>query len=431
MAAKLTKTGSPGIYRRHAKDCAGGRCDCAYVVVWRHRGKQHTETYRTLAEAREAKGNRDAGERRPDTRVSLGDYFAEWIETYAGRTARGFSETTRPEYRRPIVAEALPKWSSWRLADVEPADVRELFGSMRKTGKSTAAIKKLRAALSAMFATAVEDGLIRSNPVQGVRVPSAPEPEPGEDRAKALTRAELAILLTALPAEWRLFHEFLAHTGLRIGEAIGLTWAHVELGKRPRLLIREQIYRGERRKLKSRQGRRDVPLSPGMAGKLAELRRDAYRDAAAPVFASRVGTPLDPSRVAGRVLKPAARDAGLVRARADGEIVPWVSFHTFRHTCASLLFDAGRNVRQVSEWLGHADPAFTLRTYVHLLDEGVGDAAFLDETVAANPARVNTGSTRCPKKAANREAAKTAKTGLFAGVSTEQPQPSETPESDS
>jgi integrase len=49
---------------------------------------------------------------------------------------------------------------------------------------------------------------------------------------------------------------------------------------------------------------------------------------------------------------------------------PWVSFHRFRHTCASLLFENGRNVKQVSEWLGHADPSFTLSTYAHLVDEG-------------------------------------------------------------
>ena len=54
---------------------------------------------------------------------------------------------------------------------------------------------------------------------------------------------------------------------------------------------------------------------------------------------------------------------------------------TFRHTCASMLFEAGRNVKQVQEWLGHADPGFTLRTYVHLMDAGVGDADFLDQAV--------------------------------------------------
>jgi integrase len=59
-----------------------------------------------------------------------------------------------------------------------------------------------------------------------------------------------------------------------------------------------------------------------------------------------------------------------------------VGFHTFRHTCASMIFEAGRNVKQVSVWLGHSDPAFTLRTYVHLMDAGVGDADFLDKAVS-------------------------------------------------
>jgi hypothetical protein len=38
----------------------------------------------------------------------------------------------------------------------------------------------------------------------------------------------------------------------------------------------------------------------------------------------------------------------------------------------------------VAEWLDHADPAFTLRTYVHLMDEGIGDANFLGDAVLAS-----------------------------------------------
>jgi integrase len=45
-----------------------------------------------------------------------------------------------------------------------------------------------------------------------------------------------------------------------------------------------------------------------------------------------------------------------------------------------MLFEAGRDVKQVSAWLGHSDPAFTLRTYVHLMDAGVG--AFMDDLLA-------------------------------------------------
>jgi integrase len=206
--------------------------------------------------------------------------------------------------------------------------------------------------------------------------------EAEEEQAQALTRAELALLLAALPAEWRLFFEFLTHTGLRISEAIGLTWAHLDLGTRLRVLVREQVCEGERHRLKSRHGRRDLPLSPGMAERLRGLRRDSYRGEQAPVFATATGTELSRPNVAGRVLKPAAEAVALVVEGEDGEPVAWVSFHTFRHTCASLLFDADRNVKQVAEWLGHADGAFTLRTYVHLMDNGLGDADFLDDAVS-------------------------------------------------
>ena len=78
--------------------------------------------------------------------------------------------------------------------------MRELFGSMRREARSTSQIKKLRAALSAMFATAVDDGLLRSNPCQGVRVPAGQRREPvDDDRAKASIAKELALLLAATP----------------------------------------------------------------------------------------------------------------------------------------------------------------------------------------------------------------------------------------
>jgi integrase len=377
---KMERTSTPGIYRR----------DNRYIVVWRHRGKQRKEFFRTFAEAREAKGRRQSGDRRPASRVGFEDYFTEWIESYAGRTERGFSETTRPEYRRPIEAHALPRWATWRLADVEPGDVRDLFGDMRRDGASTSALKKLRAALSAMFATAVDDGKLRSNPISGIRIPAATRDERVNGRAKALTRGELRVLLEAIPAEWRLFFEFLAHTGLRISEATGVRWEHVDLGERSRVHVREQFYRGERRRLKSDSAERAVPLSAGMAARLLAHRRDHYGGEQAPVFASSVGTELIAANVARTVLHPAARSVGLKLDRRP--------FYTFRHTCASLLFEAGRNVKQVQEWLGHADAGFTLRTYVHLMDEGVGDAEFFD---AATDAEGNTRATQHPRTAVN------------------------------
>ncbi len=155
--------------------------------------------------------------------------------------------------------------------------------------------------------------------------------------------------------------------------ALGLDWGDVEFGGRPMLHVRRQFYRGSLRRLKSRAGRRDLPLSAGLA-RAPWAARPAGADG--PVFRTRNGTRyLD--RNVRRILDPATVRAG----------VPWASFHTFRHTCASTLFDGGKNIKQVAEWLGHTDPAFTLRTYVHLMDQGLGGADFLDAAItpAAGP----------------------------------------------
>ena len=62
-----------------------------------------------------------------------------------------------------------------------------------------------------------------------------------------------------------------------------------------------------------------------------------------------------------------------------------------RHTYPSVLLDAGESIRALAEYLGHADPGFTLRTYTHLMPSSdqrtrkAVDAAFARgvETTAA------------------------------------------------
>jgi integrase len=98
-----------------------------------------------------------------------------------------------------------------------------------------------------------------------------------------------------------------------------------------------------------------------------------------PVFAAANGSPLMPSNVFRRVLQPAREEACL----------PWVGFHAFRHTCASMLFAQDRNVVQVQRWLGHHSAAFTLATYVHLLDGEIGQPLALDPAGDAGHARAS------------------------------------------
>src|SRR6185503_19869704 len=87
------------------------------------------------------------------------------------------------------------------------------------------------------------------------------------------------------------------------------------------------------------------------------------------VFPSRSGTPLLVENLRRRVLRPAAVKAG----------APWAGFHTFRHTCASLLFERGANAVQVQRWLGHHSAAFTLARYIHLLGHDPGEPLSLEQ----------------------------------------------------
>lgn len=393
MAAKLEKTGEKGIYRAHRADCAvvdpKQRCSCPYTVVWRHRKKQYKKTFRTFKEAKEARGKRLAGDSRPGSRDSFEDYARDWLASYRGRTKRGrISDRTRNLYRRDVERWAIPFFARFKLAEIEPPDVRAFVTHLEASGLRASTVRSVLAPVRAMLATAVEDGSLASNPAREIRV-GGDSDEQGEDATeiRALTKAELRQLLAEIPDEWRPLFELLTQTGLRISEAIGLQWRDVEFGEHPQLHVRRQDCRGEVGPLKTKNSRRDLPLSPVLARWL--WRESQGKRDTAPIFTTKAGTPLSDRNVDRRVLGPAKLAAG----------VPWVTFHTFRHTCASLLFEDGRDVKQVSKWLGHANASFTLDVYVHLMDDGKGDAGFFDDVLGA--AQGNTRATGDPQTAAS------------------------------
>jgi len=294
-----------------------------------------------------------------------------------GRTSRGVWPQTRDDYRTRLERDAIPFFGRMQIAAIEPRDVKRFASELTARGLTPGSVRKVLAPVRALLATAFEDGLIRSNPAAGVRV-GRPADSHDEEQAKALSETELRAVLNHVPADWRTFFEFLAHSGVRIGEAVALRWEDVDFGSR-RVHVRRRFYRGRYDAPKSRYGRRTIPLSACLAQALWRLRGTAPDEAL--VFVTSAGTRVEPSNLMSRVLKPAAVEAGLgewVYAKGRRRAEVWVGFHTFRHTCATLLFRHGLNAKQVQMWLGHHSPAFTLATYVHLLPDDLPDASFLD-----------------------------------------------------
>lgn len=265
------KTSTPGVYK------VGN----VYMARPRVHGKQikvYAATKKGVVEKRaQLVADLSRGEYRASSGHTFGEYAREWVDSYAGRTTRGFRESTRTGYRRSI--EKAAPWfdaRSKRLSDIEPADVRAfirwLFDEQAQGKRlSLSTVRNHVAALRALFATAAEDGVLRHNPAYGVRI-SRPGPalDHDEEQVHALERDEARRLLAALPAEWRLFFDVLLQTGIRIGEAVELRWQDVTFGERPELHVRRRFYRGDVDTPKSKYGRRDLPLvaqrSPGGSG---------------------------------------------------------------------------------------------------------------------------------------------------------------------
>lgn len=233
-----------------------------------------------------------------------------------------------------------------------------------RTGRplSDAAIRSIVNPVRACLATAVEDGLLRHNPAIRPHFPHRPRPDAdGEREVRALSREQLRDLLALVHPRHRLMFRLLAATGLRSSELFALRWSDLRLdGAHPHVRVRRAFVKGRFEPPKSRHGKREVPLDATLVSDLRRARTETeWPGDSDLVFPSTAGTPLAYSNVLRRVLRPVAEEVG----------VPWAGFHAFRHTCASLLFARGANVKQVQRWLGHHSASFTLDTYVHLLSE--------------------------------------------------------------
>ena len=374
--------GHPGFYRRGER------------VAFRfrdRRGRRRWESAPTIKAAARLKAELETdvrrGEYREQTRQGFATYARAWVDTYAGRTSRGVSETTRADYRRRLEQDAIPFFHEMPLGQIEPPDLREYARKLEAQGKAPNTVRLAVAPVRALLATAVEDGLLRSNPAAGLRLAQRrPEQDDEGQQVKAMTEQELGRLFAEIDEQapgWVLFFRFLAWSGLRIGEVIELRWGDIDLGQRTGH-VRRRYYEGRIGPPKSKYGKRLLRLTPDLARALWRLRAATSAGDDDLVFTT-AGKRIRPSNLMRRVLKPAAVEAGLGEWVPEGRTLraeSWVGFHSFRHTCATILFRRGWNAVQVQRWLGHHKPSFTLDTYVHLLDSDVPEPSFFDEIAA-------------------------------------------------
>jgi integrase len=258
--------------------------------------------------------------------------------------------STRKRYRSTLDLHLLPALGKYRLCDVRTVEVQRFVLQKFDNGLGWETCNHLRNLLSKLFVNAQKWGhVVGTNPAAGVELP---EKRPVKEK-RVLMPEQVTRLLGVLREPIRTMVLLAVLTGLRVGEILALRWQDVDL-QGAELRVVQAVYRGCMGSPKTKGSRRTIPLPQAATRALKDLaKRTEGLTPEGLMFTSRKNTVLSDTNLLLRELKPAGRLIG----------VPWVSWHTFRRTHATLLQLAGGSAKDAQAQLGHSQITTTLGIY--------------------------------------------------------------------
>lgn len=288
-----------------------------------------------------------------------------WVDPAAGRqlvrdyieawsSAQVWRESTRQQVGSHLRNHVLPAFGDRPLAAVRPSEVQAFVRALSDK-LAPATVEVVYRYLVAIFRAAEQDRLIAHSPCVGVKLPKI------ERRVvEPLEVEQVQALAGAMPARYRALVTLAAGTGLRQGEAFGLTVDRVDFLRRRLTVDRQLVLVGgrgpEHGPPKTQASYRTVPVPDVVLGSLSAHLAEIGAGAGGLVFTADDGEPIRRTRFS-EVWRPAVARAGLPEG---------TRFHDLRHFYASLLIRHGESVKVVQARLGHASAAETLDTYSHL-----------------------------------------------------------------
>lgn len=277
-------------------------------------------------------------------REHFGVFAERWL------TARDLRPRTRDTYASQL-AHILDEFETVELRKITPAAVRAWHGRLSQSGLHANTVAKVYRLFRTMLDTAVDDGLLRTNPVhiKGAAVERSVE-------RPILDWDDVRRIADAIEPRFRALAWVGATSGLRYGELTGLTRRHVDLEDRTLRVDQALAFvRGEGPTLgppKSSAAHRTVVVPGGIAEMLA-AHLDEYvdEDRDALVFTSVKGSPLL-NRYFAPYWKRALREAGLDET---------IRFHDLRHLAGTSAATAGASLREIMSRMGHSSADASLR----------------------------------------------------------------------
>ena len=228
--------------------------------------------------------------------------------------------------------------------------------------------------------------VIQHNPARDVIIPRKQQNK--EHKVKFFSNQELKQFLDYLEdldqSSYENFFDYVLYktllaSGCRIGEALALEWADIDL-KKGTISISKTLNRyQETNTPKSKAGLREIDIDKATVSLLKQYKKRQQ------VQSWQLG------RSEGIVFTPFTTKyayACLLRKRLQSHFkaagVPDISFHGFRHTHATIMLYAGIEAKDLQYRLGHSNISMTLNTYVHATREGAKKAVSIFEAAISN-----------------------------------------------
>lgn len=312
----------------------------------------------------------DAGTYVSPNRMTVAEWLDIWSEQYLGSV----KSSTVAAYKATIRTHLKPGLGAIRLDALDTHLVQSFYNSLGEPTNSRDAVspktvKNVHGVLHKALQQAVANGYIRFNATESCILPRIEKKE-----LKPLDEAETKLFLAAVKGHpFELLYTVTLFTGMREGEALGLTWDCVDF-VRGSILINKQLQKEKKAggafllvSLKNDTPRRITP-APWVMQLLRDRKLQQYEakeKAGAAwsnplnlVFTNELGGHLIPQTVV-RHFKDIVTSIGRPDAR----------FHDLRHSYAVASLRSGDDIKTVQGNLGHATASFTLDVYGHVTDQ--------------------------------------------------------------
>ena len=298
------------------------------------------------------------------------DYLQQWFEKKKNKVEL----TTWEGYRSSTINHLIPYFEKLNLKSnqlkpkhfVDYYDYKSSKGRLdgKNGGLSTKSIKEHSVVIKNALNNAVIEELINKNPALHV-----PLPKNKEKKQQLFLNATQANKLLELFKNHQLqpLIYLTLYYGLRRGEVLGLKWSAIDF-KNNKVKINHTVVKHTtviaKDKTKTEVSKREYILLPEIKAVLLNLQKETKMNRK--VFGKDyqnndyVFTWPD-----GRLYRPDYITSTFQKVLAKNNF-PKMRFHDLRHSCASILYDKGWELKDIQTWLGHADIETTANIYTHI-----------------------------------------------------------------